>query len=119
MLQSTIQQHPELLYRIDKFVVPAAARAEFMERVEMTHTLLRTFPGFRQDLMFEQTSGPGSFNFITLVVWESAAAMEAAKQAVQAHQQAIGFNPNELRERLQIQADIATYSSREGSYATH
>lgn len=63
MLLSISQQHPDRLYRIDKFKVPAPARAEFLEKVQLTHELLRTLPGFIQDLVFEQSDGPGQFNF--------------------------------------------------------
>jgi len=119
MLLSISQQHPDRLYRIDKFKVPAPARAEFLEKVQLTHELLRTLPGFIQDLVVEQCDGPGQFNFVTLVVWENRAALEAAKPVVLAKHRAIGFNPGETFERLHIVADVATYSQIEVKDATH
>jgi heme-degrading monooxygenase HmoA len=99
------------IYRVDKFHVPEVARAEFIEKVMATQQVLRTVPGFVEDTMLEQTSGPGRFNFITIVVWENAAVMEGARQAVVAKHQAMGFNPAELFERLGIEADLANYQA--------
>lgn len=113
MLPSISQQHPGQLYRIDKFRVPAPARTEFLGKVRITHELLRTLPGFIQDLVFEQSDGPGQFNFVTLVVWENRAALEAAKPAVLAKHRDIGFSPSETFERLKIEADVAIYSQIE------
>jgi heme-degrading monooxygenase HmoA len=72
------------LFRIDKFKVPAAARNEFLDRVRSTHQLLRTQPGFVRDGVYEQTEGPGSFNFVTLVEWENSETLEVAKKTVAA-----------------------------------
>jgi len=33
------------IYRLDKFVVPTAARDEFLDRVRRTHTFLKEQPG--------------------------------------------------------------------------
>ena len=44
------------VYRVDKFVVPAAARQEFLERVTQTHQILRGQAGLIRDLILEQSS---------------------------------------------------------------
>ncbi|MEZ4734264.1 MAG: antibiotic biosynthesis monooxygenase family protein [Caldilineaceae bacterium] len=119
MLPSIIPPQPERLYRIDKFNVPAPAHAEFLEKVQLTHELLRTLPGFIQDLVFEQSDGPGQFNFVTLVVWENRAALEAARAVVLAKHRESGFSPSETFERLHIVADVAIYSQIEVKNATH
>jgi hypothetical protein len=62
-----------------------------------------------RDALFEQTSGPGAFNFVTLVEWESAEALEAAKKAVMAKHEEEGFHPEEMFARLEIDADLANY----------
>jgi hypothetical protein len=80
-------------YRIDCFEVPAAARDAFLHAVAGTHDVLRAQPGFVRDLIAEQTSGPGRLNLITLVEWDSEAAIPGAIQAVQAHHAATGFDP--------------------------
>ena len=46
-------------YRIDRFVVPDAARAEFIGRVRMTHAVLRQQPGFVRDALLEHPGEPG------------------------------------------------------------
>lgn len=100
-------------YRVDKFVVPPAARGAFLERVATTHATLRQQQGFVQDVILEQASGPGAFNFVTMVEWESVAAVERASAAVAALHAGIGFNPREMIDRLGIKADIANYQALE------
>jgi|SRR5258708_594339 len=109
MSTSQSSQNHQHLYRIDKFKVPPPAREEFLERVRNINGFLRTQPGFVRDAVFEQASGPGSFNLITLVEWESAAAVEGAKKAAEARYAKSGFDPQEVIRRLGIEADIATY----------
>ena len=101
------------IYRIDKFNVPIATRQEFVDRVNKTNEFLRTLPGFIQDFVLEQTGGPGEFNFITIVIWEDAEAIEAARKAVTAMYEEIGFNPQDLLDRLGIKADLANYQQLE------
>jgi heme-degrading monooxygenase HmoA len=97
------------IYRIDKFVVPSSACTEFLDQVKRTHEFLRTLPGFVQDYILEQTGGPGAFNVVTIAIWDSAEAIEAARKAVMARHEAVGFNPQEMLARLGIKADLATY----------
>lgn len=108
-MNAPLHQPRGQLYRIDKFKVPGPARDEFMQNVCITHELLKTLPGFVQDLILEQTSGPGVFNIVTIAVWENAAVVEAAKQVVAAKRAELGFNPQDLLDRLGIEADMATY----------
>ncbi|PWK63299.1 antibiotic biosynthesis monooxygenase family protein [Aminobacter sp. AP02] len=97
------------IYRVDRFTVPDGARVEFLGRVRQTHELLRQQPGFLQDMLLEQTSEPGALNIITIVEWESEAAIAPAKARVQAMHAQANFNPQELIARLGIKADIANY----------
>jgi len=97
------------VYRVDKFVVPAAARAEFMTRVATIKGIIDAQPGCRQNLVLEQVSGPGAFNVVTFVEWESADALESAKTAVTARYKEMNFNPQDLIARLGITADMANY----------
>jgi heme-degrading monooxygenase HmoA len=102
-------REPRRIYRVDKFKVPSAAREEFIDRVHKSHEFLRTLPGLIQDHVLEQTSGPGEFNFVTIIVWNSIESIEAARKAVMAKYEEIGFNPQEMYARLGIKADIAVY----------
>ncbi|MFO0698200.1 MAG: hypothetical protein U0236_03140 [Nitrospira sp.] len=97
------------IYRVDKFKVPTEARGEFLERVQMTHAILRTLPGFVEDLVLEQTSGPGVFNFVTVAIWASTADVEHAKGVMTAKHAESGVNAKELVSRLRIEADQANY----------
>lgn len=97
------------IYRIDKFVVPSSACTEFLDKVKRTHEFLRTLPGFVQDYILEQTDGPGAFNVVTIAIWDNAEAIEAARKAVMARHEAMGFNPQETFARLGVKADLATY----------
>jgi heme-degrading monooxygenase HmoA len=103
----------QAVYRVDKFVVPSPAREEFLERARRTHSLLQAQPGFVQDFILEQSSGPGEFNFVTLVEWASQEAFENARQAVQKLHAEMKFNPQETIARLGIKADIANYTRLE------
>jgi hypothetical protein len=67
MIEAIVQQHPGQVYRIDKFKVPKPARDEFMQKVRITHQFIKLLPGFVQDLVLEQTGGPGEFNVVTVV----------------------------------------------------
>jgi heme-degrading monooxygenase HmoA len=99
----------QLIYRVDRFKVPAEARAEFLDRVEKTHHILRALPGFIQDAVLEQTGGPGQFNFVTIAIWYSQQAIDGARAAVIAGHQQAGLRPQEMFSRLGIEADIGTY----------
>ena len=97
-------------YRIDRFVVPDAARAEFIGRVRMTHAVLRQQPGFVRDMLVEQpaedparsTSSPSS-NGVTLPQPKGARAAVAAMYARD------NFDAQELIRRLGIKADFGSY----------
>ena len=95
--------------RIDKFVVPQTARAEFLQKVRATHEILRRQPGFIRDALLEQVSGPGRFNIVTVAEWESQAAIDAARAVVMKAHAESGFSPQEMMARLGIEADIADY----------
>jgi hypothetical protein len=101
--------HPELQLRIDAFTVPASSRAEFERAMERNFAFIKTLPGFMSHLVFEKTSGPTTFNIVTIAVWESPAAIAAAGEKVRAYYQSIGFDlPAELA-RLGITASLGYY----------
>jgi heme-degrading monooxygenase HmoA len=109
MTISSSVQHQQHVYRIDKFKVPPSAREEFFAGVHESQGFLSTLPGFVRNSVFEQMSGPGAFNFVTVVEWESGEAIEDAQKSVAAKYESIGFNPQERRTRLGIEADVAIY----------
>lgn len=99
------------LFRVDKFVVPASGREEFLGRVAQTHAVLRAQDGFVRDIILEQQSGPGEFNFVTLVEWSDPGVLDHVTAEVARMHERIGFNPRETIARLGIRADIANYRS--------
>jgi heme-degrading monooxygenase HmoA len=109
MINSQSTQNQQRMYRIDKFKVPPSARDEFLARIRESRKLLSTLAGFIRHSVFEQSNGPGAFNFVTLAEWESAEALENAVKSVAANYQASGFNPQQTRARLGIEADVAVY----------
>lgn len=96
-------------YRVDKFIVPAAAREEFLGKVMMTHKLLEAQEGFIDHRVLEQVSGPGKFNFVTIAEWENTEVVERARAAVTAAHKDANFDPQEMFSRLGIRADIGSY----------
>src|SRR5258708_2685166 len=84
-------------------------RDEFLHKARWTHALLKTQPGFLQDFVLEQSSGPGEFNFVTIVEWASQEAVENARAAAQALHREMNFNAQELFARAGIKADLANY----------
>ncbi|MER8375627.1 antibiotic biosynthesis monooxygenase [Mesorhizobium sp. M1406] len=97
------------VFRVDKFVVPAAAREEILAKVRTTHELLRLQQGFVQDFVLEQFSGPGEFNLVTIVEWENQTAVDRVVPIVTAEHARAGFNRQETIARLGVRADIANY----------
>lgn len=109
MAKKKAANHSKRIYRIDKYVVPPQAVAEFVGKTRKTHDLLRALPGFVQDLVLEQSAGPGEFNFVTIVEWESLESIEKARTAVTAMHKKMRFNPRRMFARLGIKADLANY----------
>jgi len=109
MIKTNQQHGKDSVFRVDKFVVPAAAREEIIGKVKQTHELLRRQDGFVQDFLLEQFSGPGEFNLVTIVEWESQAAVDKVVPIVKAAHERIAFNPQETIARLGVRADIANY----------
>lgn len=96
------------LYRLDHFIVPAAAMPAFTERLHHTQQTLDGMPGCRQNLVLSRI-GAGEYDIATLVEWESAEALAAAKAAMQQRYAAAGFDPAEFMRALGIRADMASY----------
>lgn len=99
------------VYRLDKFIVPNRARAEFLSKVNEIHAVLRSQPGFLQDFLLEQPLSDEAFNLVTLIEWEDAKYIENARAVVMALHKNAGFNPQETMARLEIKADMGTYKS--------
>ncbi|CAN5806754.1 hypothetical protein BH11MYX2_BH11MYX2_31110 [soil metagenome] len=82
---------PNGVYLIDTFVVPDGARAELESATKRNRDFIRSLDGFRGDAVFAKKQGE-AWNIATVAAWESAAAIAAAKEQVQAFYQRIGFD---------------------------
>jgi heme-degrading monooxygenase HmoA len=109
MVDENPSSNGQHVYRIDKLVVPAAARREFLERAAESKSLLQRQSGFVRSQVFEQCSGPGEFNFVTVVEWESAEALERAAAALARRQAELGYDRAKTAARLGIRSDMANY----------
>lgn len=106
MPDSTTSQR---IYRLDRFIVPNAAREEFLARVKATHQILNEQPGFIQDFLLEQPVDENTFALATLVEWENSSFIENARTVVKEMHQKTGFNAQETIARLGIKAELGTY----------
>jgi len=107
---TNIQNH---IYRVDKFVVPASSRDEFLARARDVKDFLKCQEGFVRSTYLEQFAGPGQFNLVTIVEWKSEAHVEQVKEAKQAKDALAVQEGGETREqfyqRLDIKADLGFF----------
>lgn len=111
MNNSNLQNGTTHVYRVDKFIVPTEVRDEFVEKVRATHSVLKQQRGYLHDLILEKSAGDGTFNFVTIVEWESADVMQEAREVVMAMHKATKFDTRTFLQQNGIQADIANYLS--------
>jgi len=105
------KHNPNLVFFIDKFVVPAKAKEEFINRVNYNRAFIKNLPGFIGDNAYESMDANGNILITTLAVWEDKAALSKAKEAVLAEYKRIGFDPAEMTKRLGITLDRAIYKA--------
>jgi hypothetical protein len=104
-----LQARPKLQFRIDAFSVPALARPEFEAAMHRNLAFISTLPGFMNHLVFEKTSGPTTFDIVTIAVWESAEAIAAASGRVREYYESMGFDLPAMAARLGITASLGYY----------
>lgn len=97
------------VFRLDHFAVPAAAMPAFVERLRYTQQALDGMPGCKQNLVLTRIGIGGEYDIATLVEWESADAVAAAKAAMQQRYAEEGFDPAAFMHGLGIRADMASY----------
>ena len=100
----------ESVYRVDAFDVPDSARDAFIGRVRTIQQMLDPLDGCRQNLVLTQTDGAGRFNVVTVVEWESSAAMESARRIVRERYAAEGFDPAAFMSELGVQAELGVFA---------
>jgi Predicted ester cyclase len=106
---TTLSKKGEVMY-IDKFLVPAAAKKEFYERMQISRAMIRKLPGFIKDAAYEYTNDEGNLVCITVAEWHSREALEKARETVQAEYAKQGFDAGAMLKRLKISVDRGIYT---------
>jgi predicted ester cyclase len=102
--------HKDKVNFIDKFFVPAAAKAEFYDRMHKNRSFLETLPGLIQQDAYEYSDKDGNLIVVSVAQWESKEAIEKAKEAVQAEYKREGFDMPAMLKRLNITVDRGIYT---------
>lgn len=97
--------------RIDRFVVPAAARAEFIALIEGMHVVIGAQRGCVQNRIFSTNESDGFFKVVTLVEWDGSESLIRAKRALMAHHRAIGFDGPSFLARIGASVERDEFSS--------
>jgi heme-degrading monooxygenase HmoA len=98
---------------IDHFIVPQNAKPEFVERMNINRTFIKTLDGFIEDNVYERTDEKGNSIVVTVAVWQNEEAIKTAREAVQAEYKRQGFNMPEMLKRLDITMDRGIYERLE------
>jgi heme-degrading monooxygenase HmoA len=104
-----LHAHPNLQFRIDAFTVPATSRPEFEAAMQRNLAFIATLHGFTNHIVFEKTSGPTTFDIVTIQVWGSPEALAAASEKARAYYKSTGFDMPAMLARLGITASIGYY----------
>ena len=107
--KETAAAAPDAPRFIDKFLIPAPAISEFLERMTINRRFLKTLPGFIKDEAYQYMDENKNLICITIAEWASMDAMDKAREAVQAEYRREGFNPAEMMQRLNISMDRGVY----------
>ncbi len=99
---------------IDKFLVPAAAKTEFYERMRINRDFIKKLPGFIEDVAYEYTDANGDLVCVTVAQWGSREAIDKAKEAVQAEYKRQGFDMPAMIKRLNIVMERGIYRELRG-----
>jgi heme-degrading monooxygenase HmoA len=105
------------VFRIDRFVVPAAAEVEFLSTVAETNTVFDGMDGCLQRHVLGQERASAENTYITIVEWASFAAIQKAREAATAKHKQMNLNPQEMFQRLQIKAELGNYAPVAGENA--
>jgi heme-degrading monooxygenase HmoA len=93
---------------IDRFVVPAAAKSEFLERANINRNFIKSLPGFVGDNVYEE-DGETESRVVTVAVWASEEAFQNARASVTEYYRQQGFDMPALIKRLNIQMERGIY----------
>lgn len=101
--------HKAGVVRVNRFSVPEDARDEFMRLIRRTHEVIRSQPGFVDDLILEQHSGPGEFNLLTIIKFQGEHVLQPVIAAVAKSDAEAGIDRQAFTRRLGIEAHVGFY----------
>jgi heme-degrading monooxygenase HmoA len=93
---------------IDRFVIPTAAKSEFLERANINRKFIKTLPGFLGDNVYEEYNGT-ELRIVTVATWASEEAFQNARASVTEYYKLQGFDMPALIKRLHIQMERGIY----------
>ncbi len=76
---------------IDIYTMPDEAAATFVERARPIQAILKTLPGFIEGYLHECMAGDSPFRFVSTAVWADEAALDNARNAVNAENRRLGL----------------------------
>lgn len=97
------------VFKVDKFVVPAASINTFVEKLAETHSFLDDMEGCLQNLILTRENGLPSYSVVTIVEWRDQACFDHAKSLAAERHRANGFDPATMIDALGIHADLGNY----------
>lgn len=100
----------QAIYWLDSFTIPATSRTTFASKLSEIYDLVNGLAGCRRREILERVSGDGSVNVVILVEWESAGAMEDARETLAGWRLETGFSPTAFSKSLGVKAEFSQYS---------
>ena len=97
------------VFRIDRFIVPAAAHDAFLERTRAIRDFLAPLEGCRQSILLEEPGENGTTNVLTIAEWRDDAAFESARAAAAERYRQIGFDPRSFITAHGVIAEFGAY----------
>jgi hypothetical protein len=97
------------MYRIDRYTVPKAARAEFLAGVRKMAVFLKTLGGLVRTLAVEAEAGPDTISVITIAEWDTVESIRSAVVKVRAMHLQTGYDRKQNLDRLGITVEQSEY----------
>lgn len=97
------------IFRADRFRVPSAAAAQFLDRIRRTHRVLDDAEGCLLNLVLTRDAGP-VVEVLTVVHWRDRASHDAARVMMRAAYAAEGFSPDRFMQELGVEAEPGDFT---------
>jgi hypothetical protein len=104
-------RHPRQVFRVDRFVIPDASRAELEAAMARNMAFISTLTGFRGHVVLERRRDATTTELVTIAGWEDRAALERAAVEVRAYYQREGFDMRAALERWGVTMERDDYET--------